>query len=832
MQKNKLSPWQVRGILFVIWLLGAVVDLVWLKCDRAIPSWDQADYLTGALNYYQALQNARWLDSQWWSSLWLLSSKIPPLTYIAAAIIQQIFGTGQDQAMLVNVLFNGILLGAVYGLGVELFSVGVGLWAALLCQLLPAFYQLRLDFLLDFPLTAAVTLSFWCLTVWRVRKRKVWGEAEPRPNLFKKTQRLQGWLWAVAFGVSLGMALLVKQTALFFLLIPIIWAAVQTLKSRLWERLLQLFAALVVGWLVCSPWYKVIWLFVLTTGKRATIDSAIAENDPALNTIGAWTYYWQVLPMQVSWLLLIVPIVGLLINWRGKKPKTSFGWLAVFWVGAYFLCSVNVNKDSRYVLPYLPVVALFLAYCLTCFRGRWQKSIRAATASLAALLMIFNLFPVAGSLIEVLSPYGQHYADLDADLPHRQVIAEMIKTAPYLRSTVGVLPSTAEINQHNFNYFGALEHFQVYARQVGTKKKQVRQDGRSLDWFLTKTGDQGSVSEAQTLMVKNVETSPDFELQKSWRLPDANSLRLYHRRLPKVQVEPILTKVDRVELQIIVPNSSPPGVPIPVTYQWKGNLQQLQSGLVLLSWHQINTTKIGWLNDRTIGMGNLYSGASSNYFQVTETSAMLPPQNTHPGIYTVNATYINQKTGENYTFSPPVTLEINLYSTPSPAPELDLITQLQALAATLPQGTTALEYLFAEVARINQYDPTQDYLQQTILAMQYRLKSPQKDPHWAYALGLATALKKDVNRAISAFEQVTQLDSYNPYAYAYLAFVRLYNFQPQLAENAVLKAISLNPKLPELHALHSIAALMQGKLIFAWDYFQQYKANSLIKVTH
>ena len=116
MQKNKLYPWQNIGILLVIWLLGAVVDLVWLKCDRAIPSWDQADYLTGSLNYYQALQNPRWLDSQWWSSLWLLSSKIPPFTYIAAAIIQQIFGTGQDQAMLVNVLFNGILLGAVYGL--------------------------------------------------------------------------------------------------------------------------------------------------------------------------------------------------------------------------------------------------------------------------------------------------------------------------------------------------------------------------------------------------------------------------------------------------------------------------------------------------------------------------------------------------------------------------------------------------------------------------------------------------------------------------------------------------------------------------------------------
>ncbi|MBW4663880.1 MAG: glycosyltransferase family 39 protein [Chroococcus sp. CMT-3BRIN-NPC107] len=816
MQKTKLFPWQIWGILLVIWLAIALIDLVWLKCDRTIPDWDRADYLTGSLNYYQALQHPQWLDSQWWRSFWLLSSKIPPFTYIAAAIIQQIVGTGQDSATLVNVLFNGITIVAVYGLGVELFSVEVGLWAALLCQVFPALYQLRLDFLLDFPLTAAVTLSFWCLTVWRSRKA-------------------HNWLWAAAFGVSLGVALLVKQTTLFFLLVPIIWVGVETISRRLWGRLLQLVGALSASLLVCGWWYGVNWLFVLTSGKRATIDSAIAENDPALNTIGAWTYYWQVLPIQVSWLLLIVPIVGLLMYCRlSKKQQHSFGWLAVFWVGAYLLCSVNVNKDSRYVLPYLPVVAIFLADGLTSFRGRWQKPIRFGTVGLAVLLMVFNLFPVVG-MVEVLSPYGQHYANFNTQLPHRQVVSQIIQTEPFLRSTVGVLPSTAEINQHNFNYFGALQHFQVYARQVGTRKQQIKQDGRSLDWFLTKTGIQGSISEAQTLMVNEVETSPDFQRQKSWRLPDKSLLQLYHRRLPQVKVEPIKAKLDKVEWQVILPKSSPPGVPIPVTYQWSGNWQELKSGLVLLSWHQINTNRISWINDHAIGMGNLYSQiASSNGFRVTETSAMLPPKNTPPGIYTVNATYLNQQTGESYVLpSLPVSLEINPLSAPTAAPELDLISQLQVLAATMPQGTPALEYIFAEVARINQYDPTQDYLQHAKLALQYRLKStPQKDPHWAYALALATLLKRDVKGAIVALEQVTQLDSQNPYAYAYLAFVRLYKFQPHLAEIVLQKATSLNPNLPELYALNAIAALMQAKIFPAWNFFQQYKASSLVQVTH
>ena len=31
-----------------------------------------------------------------------------------------------------------------------------------------------------------------------------------------------------------------------------------------------------------------------------------------LNTLAAWTYYWQDLPSAVSWPLLVVPLVGIL----------------------------------------------------------------------------------------------------------------------------------------------------------------------------------------------------------------------------------------------------------------------------------------------------------------------------------------------------------------------------------------------------------------------------------------------------------------------------------------------------------------------------------------
>ncbi|WP_409197274.1 tetratricopeptide repeat protein, partial [Chroococcidiopsis cubana] len=203
---------------------------------------------------------------------------------------------------------------------------------------------------------------------------------------------------------------------------------------------------------------------------------------------------------------------------------------------------------------------------------------------------------------------------------------------------------------------------------------------------------------------------------------------------------------------------------------------------------------------------------------VTEHSAMMPPSDLSAGIYTLEATYLNRNTGETYPITvPPVALQIDPGATATPAPELDLVTQERLLAATLPQGIKALDRVFAEVGRINQYDPIQDYLVQVQLAMEYRLKQEPQNLDWAYALTLAQILQQKVQGAIAALERVTQLDAQNPYAYAYLAFVHLYNWNGAAAQTALKPALALNSNIPELHALHGIAALMQGNLVQAWQ---------------
>ncbi|MEG4308072.1 MULTISPECIES: phospholipid carrier-dependent glycosyltransferase [unclassified Microcoleus] len=889
-QQHRDSEGKSLLVLGIIWLLGAISDRLWFAFDRSVPAWDQADYLTSTLKYLQALQHPQWLSGEWWTNFWLLSTKIPPLAYILTVPFLQVFGTGGDRATLVHLLFSAILLASVYNLGVQLFNRQVGLWAAAICVLLPGLYGLRLQFLLDYPLTAAITFAFYCLTMWKASEgKKEEGSSatdfitdvtdvtdrtqleeptkkkykfSPSPNLPLSPS---SFFWAIAFGISLGLSILVKHTTVLFLFTPIVWLAVGAVRQKAWGRLAQLAGSLLLSAAVFGPWAKTNWLLILTGGKRATVDSAIAEGDPALNTIDAWIYYGQHLPEQISWPLLLIPLVGLILYWRRRQDSSSIlhlnscRWLAVFWGGAYLINSLNINKDDRYGIPYLPVLSIFLAYCLTLWPSRWGRQIRWGTIGLAILAMLLHMWPLGGafghSLVQIISPGNSNYPYLGKEWPHREVIAEIIDREPYLQSTLGVLPSTPEINQHNFNYYGALANFQVYGRQVGTNLKDVPQDVRSLSWFVTKTGPQGSIRErikqAQNAAVNAIEKSDKFELDKTWILPDYTNLNLYRKRVQPVEIQPLNEGRSQVQLdRVTVGGKAVPGVALSVTYTWSGPWQQLQSGLVLVTWENQQSGDIPpgqtfrILHDRAIGQATLHPGMleADKFavgFRVVDRTAMLPPANIAPGTYNLQATYLNRKTGETYPINvPAVSVKIeaeplDMRSQAEPGnennedntdkPELDLVTQLRAMAVNLPKGLPGLEPVFEQIGRINQYDPIQDYTVQAEQALEYRLKQEPNNLELAYALAFSRVLQQNVQSAIAALEKVTQLDSKNPYAYAYLAFVHLYGWHPKAAQTALKPALALNSNLPEIRVLNGVAQLMQGNLIQAWQDLQYLK---------
>jgi 4-amino-4-deoxy-L-arabinose transferase-like glycosyltransferase len=806
------------AIVGLIWLGSVLLDQIWLSLDHTIPAWDQSEHLNGAIDYWNALQSPRPFDGLWWRELWLLSPKVPPLIYILTAPFFNLFGVSDRSAILVFLPFSALLFGSVYGLGTVLFNVSVGVWAAILCAVFPGLYYYRLEFLLDYPLTAIVTFCFFLLTKWRFSKKG-------------------GMAWAIAFGISFGCAFLLKQTALFFLLLPIIWVIGENIYYRRWQRLAQILTGLFVSVLVFFPYYRTNWLLMFTSGKRATIDSALLEGDPPLHTLGAWTYYFQVLPYYLSWVLLLVPIVGFLLSqfyWRRRtsednstlSPREKWLWLGIFLLGGYFLSSLNINKDARYILPLLPTLSVILAVGLLSWRGRYGRSVRLGSAILGILLILFNLFPLHGeSITRVLSPGLQHYPNFPKGWPHEEVIGEILQTSPYLRSTLGVLPSTPEINQRNFSFYGGKQDSQVAGRQVGVREKDIEQDASSLDWFLTKTGEQGSVPDVQNKMVDRVEKGGDFQRLKSWPLPDKSTLSLYHRLQPSIEVFPFAEAPSRVALQeIILPEKARPDRPIPVTYTWVGPWEKLRSGIVMLTWQKVGGQE-RWLHDHGIAMGALHPGKlqpgqEKEGFKVIERTAMQPID--REGVYQLSAVYLNRQTGESYPIPTDARIILDRNAPTLPAPQLDLVTQLRLHSEKIGQGLPGVEPIFELTNRINQYDSIQDYVVQADRAFSYRLQHDQGGDKLSLAYGLAIAkvLQQDIPGAIEATDTMIAIDPKNPYHYAYQGFVYLYDWNPYPANAALDKGIQLNPQIPELKTLRGVGALMGGNPFQAWELLQ------------
>ena len=845
------------ALLIGLWLLGVGLDWIWLALDRSVPSWDPADHLIGALNYRWMLLHANWFSEEWWRGIWTLSSKYPPLLYLSTTPSLTLFGMSGDAATTVNAFYSAILLGSVYVIGRHLFSRSVGLWAAGLCLLFPQFYTLRSQYFMDYPLAAGVAAAFALLTLWKDAKLR-WTQ----------------WAGAIAFGTTFGFALLIKQTGLMFFVVPLLWVAIAALWRRRWERILQLFAGLLITALLLLPWSLTNWLFQISAAFSANTRSAEIEGDPEIVSWAGLTYYATHLPQAVSYPLLIVGLSGLLlwaigILWRSPdflpllrplylwvqrhQPSLSslwwrgLGWLAIFCGGAYVVWSSFANKDVRYIMPYLPGVAIALAVGVACWQGRW-RTIPWGIMGLSLLLMFTNLFSIGGgerppALSRLLTPSAQHRPYLGEMFPHVEIVDEIVQAQPYQIANVGVLPSTPDINQHNLNFFGTVRDFQVYARRMGKSQDHIEQDLRSMDWFVGVTRPQLNFHDQksrrrQIEIMRLLRRSPDFQRQNRWVLPDGSNLDLFRRRAFPVTVEPLpklpndFSKAAPIQLTgLTVPDQAPPGQPIPVTYTWIGDWTALSQGDVILTWQLESDPDSHWLHDHSIGLGTLrpqpiqanqsvlapIPDPDAPAFRVIERTAMLPTRGASAGNYQLKATYRNRVTGETWPIAPPsFRLSLDPTAAASTSPEVDQASQLRLLSRALPKGAEALEPVFDQIGRFSLYDPIQSYAVQVENTLSYRLQQDPDNLDYAYGLTLAQVLQRDAAGAIATLQHLTEIDADNPFAHAYLAFVNLYALRPHAAQQALEPALEIDPNSPEFRGLNAAAALLQGKLWQAW----------------
>jgi 4-amino-4-deoxy-L-arabinose transferase-like glycosyltransferase len=790
-----------RLVLIAIISIAISIHIIWLAIDKSVPSWDDAAHLTNALNYQRVLSHISIFSSDWWRELWAQSpSYTAPFVYLATVPFLSIFGKSVSAGIAVNVIFIITIACTVYSLSKTVFTTQVSLWASGLCLMFPILLNIQMMYMLDDGIVAMTCLTFWTITRWK--------DAETN---------WKSWQWCFISGLSFGFLMLSKPTGFIFLLFPSIFLISSFINHRNWLRILQFAIAIIISWLIYGGWFGQNWVTVVTSAVGANAMGA-AEGDPPGNTLAGWLYYPKLLPELISLPLLLIPI-GLGILWVFKNqihnpiknPKLL--WLIVYCFGGYFFCSLATNKDSRFILPIFPVLGIFMAYGLNLFQTTWARRLRWATIGITGLILAVNLFAIPG--MDGLSKlpyigYGLiHKADSTSGFPQQEIIKSIAQNQPYLRSTIGMLASSRDLNGENLNLYGGFADFQVYARyfinRTTKEPKLIEQDLKYLNWYITKTGELGDINRS---IFPVVEKKPQIELYKTWKMPDTSSVNLYRRKDLPIVVEPIVEPIEKVRLEkvIISPASD---LAVNTTYQVSGDRHLLKDGILILTWRAQDRT---WNHDRAIGSGELYfEYTQTKTFRITEHSAMLTPTKLPLSEYRLEATYLNRQTGTTF---PLVVPQIEIDTKQDNRFQPDSITKLSQLSQPFARGK--LDDVFKELATLNQYDPTQNYLTQARQSIEYRISRGESQLDLKYTLALTQVLQRRIQPLLDNLTKIAQADAQNPYASMYLGFVRLYNWQPQAAETAFQIADKSPPPPTELATLKIVSSIFRFDLFQAW----------------
>jgi len=360
------------GIIFIVLTISTVV---WALANQMPPSWDPADHLRTAYDFYLPLSEGR--VAEFLHEVFQARHAYGPLFHWISAVSFLLAGVSPVTALAANILGLTILLVSVNWMGSRLHpdppgtsSLSSALRPGIIAALLSASYHfpawLIHEAFLDYLLMAMVALAFALL----MRADKFHVRAD-----------------AVVLGIAAGLGMLAKQTFLFFFILPGIALLMRALIRRDRKAIANIFLSVVIAISIASIWYlphidDVIDIYQVNS-RNASVES---EAPPFSFRFIA--YYWGVLGgLQIQLVFSLLFVVGLTYSIRRRLARD---WLLYLWILSGILSfTLIANKDTRYTVPILPAVALLSVSWLSAVRMS-RRSIAEAVIAVWALVSFFN----------------------------------------------------------------------------------------------------------------------------------------------------------------------------------------------------------------------------------------------------------------------------------------------------------------------------------------------------------------------------------------------------------------------------------------------------------
>ncbi|HEV2350946.1 MAG TPA: glycosyltransferase family 39 protein [Terriglobia bacterium] len=534
-------------VLAALTIFLTATTVIWFVLDREPPWWDDSFYLAKSLLMFDALVDGG--VAGYIKKFLSIIPNRPPLIAALPTPFYMIFGRDPRYAFGVNLLFVPVLLGSVYLLGKKFWGKRAGLIAAYVVGTMPLMYGLARWYLVEFTLTALVSLAI-CILV----------ESED-------LRRFRMTLW---FSFVCGFGLLLKVTFPLFVFPLFLFVFFRYLSSSkplaspdgtpATPRIKTLAALIFPPVLVALPWYfrnyqETIHL-VLFAGFSPDADTY--GTGPVFSFRAIYTYLSELAGSGTSYYYVLLAIVlATLIVGSGKVWPFFQGLgkrqlaILLLWGLPFVLFLFGRNKNLRYVAPLLPVFGLVLAVALDFVLRtlpKWQTRLLCLVLIFPALSLLqksffifgdripgLNHFLCVGSLGDAARKYERAQWPLEDIL---STLSRQTRFEPGKKKIVMVGTDRAFFNADNFQLAAVRGRlpFEVTTSAHATDLDTLLRSLNSASFFIYKEGGEPEspfYNGYQGALIREVQSGGKFtELPQHWSLPDGGNVRVFKNLTP------------------------------------------------------------------------------------------------------------------------------------------------------------------------------------------------------------------------------------------------------------------------------------------------------------
>ncbi|HKQ66108.1 MAG TPA: glycosyltransferase family 39 protein [Methylomirabilota bacterium] len=502
------------AIVAGVYLALVVVVAVWLAIDRTPPEWDHANHLERAVNCAEDLAqgDVRRIIER--------SSFYPPIVPCGAALVYRLVPSDVASAQSVVLAFLGLGMAAVYLLGRRLAGATEGVVAAVVFGCAPFVVFSALRFQLDLPLAAMVALALFVVL---------------------QTDGFTRLGWSLAAGVVFGLGMLTKPPFAAYVIVPVLLVAASSDRRRRGAAYAAL--AILVGAALSVPWYGPRLFGLLPQITARSFKQAAESGHPDPLTATALLFYPTWLTPELGALAILLLLVGLGVAVVRRQ------WIAIATLLApIVLFSLLQNKNLRYMLPVLPMAAVFAGMAFGLLPGRHARIVGAFVLALVCAIQVSAtaLGVPKGLTVPGLGvPLVLESPPRTGDWRHREILALIAKDSRGEPVTVSVVPNDNFFSVSNFRYYGTRDRLPLQFTRAW--------DGEpiGIEYMILKTGDVGPswTAEKPKRIAERLRTDEPlarvFPVIGEFQLPDGSTATVRARRLTDaVSVQPAVLARD------------------------------------------------------------------------------------------------------------------------------------------------------------------------------------------------------------------------------------------------------------------------------------------------